>query len=85
MKSNVIETVKRSMLLIKTETIEHASLPLEGDDSVTVTMLQSKFGEFYVTKETSSALVWEIERATFEHAETVYQAVIDRAKLAAGL
>lgn len=73
------------MLLVKTENIKHASLPLNGNDSVTVTMLQSKFGEFYVIKETSNELVWEIERATFEHAETVYQAVINRAKLAAGL
>lgn len=73
------------MLLIKTENIEHASLPFNGNDSVTVTMLQSKFGEFYVIKETSTTLVWEIERATFKQAETVYQAVINLAKLAAGL
>lgn len=73
------------MLLIKTETVEHAAHMINGIDSVTVTMLQSKFGDFYVAKEGSSVLVWEIERATFEQAETVYQAVVDQAKLAAGL
>lgn len=73
------------MVAIKSETIEHASLPVNGSDSVIVTMFKSEFEEFYVTKETSIALVWEIERATFEHAEIVYQAVIDRTKLAAGL
>ena len=62
------------MLLIKTETV--------GD--VTVTMLQSKFNEFYVAKE-GQVLVWEAERATFEQAELIYQAVVDRAKLATGL
>lgn len=62
------------MLLIKTETVGH----------VTVTMLQSKFNEFYVAKE-RQVLVWEIERATFEQAEFVYQAVVDLAKLASGL
>lgn len=62
------------MLLIKTETVGH----------VTVTMLQSKFNEFYVAKE-GQVLVWEIERATFEQAEIVYQAIVDLAKLAAGL
>lgn len=74
-----------NMIAIKTETIEHASLPFNGNDSVTVTMFKSEFEEFYVTKETSSALVWEIERATFEQAETVYQGAIYLAKLAAGL
>lgn len=73
------------MRLVKIDTIEHASIPLNGDDSIIVTMLKSKFEEFYVIKETSKTLVWEIERATFEDAETVYQAVVDRAKLAAGL
>ena len=73
------------MIVVKTDTIEHASLPLNGDDSVIVTMFKSKFEEFYVIKETPRALVWEIEQATFEHAETVYQAVVNRAKLAAGL
>ena len=73
------------MLLIKTETIEHAAVMVNGIDSVTVTMLQSKFGEFYVVKETSTTLIWEIERATYEQASLVYQVVIDQAKLAAGL
>ena len=70
------------MLLIKTENIDHATLPFNGNDSVTVTMLQNKFGEYYVVKENSTTLVWEIEKATFEQAELVYQTVIDHAKLA---
>ena len=73
------------MIPVKSETIEHASLPFNGNDSIIVTMFKSEFDEFYVTKETSAAIVWEIERATLEHAEIVYQVVIDRAKLAAGL
>lgn len=73
------------MIPVKSETIQHASLPFNGNDSVIVTMFKSEFEEFYVTKETSIALVWEIERATFEHAEIVYQVAIHRAKLAAGL
>lgn len=72
------------MIPVKSETIEHASLPFNGNDSIIVTMFKSEFEEFYVTKETSIALVWEIEKATFEQAEIVYQVVINRAKLAAG-
>ena len=72
------------MTPIKTETIDRASLPFNGSDSVVVTMFKSEFEEFYVTKETSIAVVWEIEKATFEQAEIVYQVVINRAKLAAG-
>lgn len=95
MESNAVktETIGQAMLRkeifhmipVKSETIEHASLPFNGNDSVIVTMFKSEFGEFYVTKETSTAIVWEIERATFEHAEIVYHVVINRAKLAAGL
>lgn len=70
------------MLLIKTENIEHASLPFNGNDSVTVTMLRDKFNRYYVVKENSTTLVWEIEKATFEQAEIVYKANVDRAKLA---
>lgn len=98
MKSNVIETAKTEsveqamlrkkvyrMIPVKSETIKHASFPFNKNDSVIVTMFKSEFEDFYITKETPTAIVWEIERATFEHAEIVYQAVIDRAKLAAGL
>lgn len=70
------------MQLVKTESIEQAMFRKEIFHMVAI---KSEFEEFYVTKETSIALVWEIERATFEHAEIVYQAVIDRTKLAAGL
>lgn len=73
------------MIAVKAETIERASIPFNGNDSVIVTMFKSDFEEFYVTKETPTALVWEIERATFEQAEIVYQSVIYLAKLAAGL
>lgn len=73
------------MTPVKSETIEHASLPFNGNDSIIVTMFKSEFEEFfYVTKETSIAVVWEIEKATFEQAEIVYQVTINRAKLTAG-
>ena len=98
MESNVVKTAKTetieqatfrkkvfNMMPVKAEAIAHASLPFNGNDSVIVTMFKSEFEEFYVTKETPTAVVWEIERATFEHAEIVYQVVINRAKLAAGL
>lgn len=46
-------------------------------------MLRDKFNRYYVVKENSTTLVWEIEKATFEQAEIVYKADVDRAKLAA--
>lgn len=92
-KTSKTESVEQAMLRkkmyrmtpVKSETIKHASLPFNKNDSVIVTMFKSEFEEFYVTKETPHALVWEIERATFEQAEIVYQSVISLAKLAAGL
>lgn len=92
-KTSKTESVEQAMLRkkvyhmtpVKSETIKHASLPFNTNDSVIVTMFKSEFKEFYITKETPTALVWEIERATFEQAETVYQSVISLAKLAAGL
>lgn len=45
------------MLLIKTENIEHASLPFNENDSITVTMLRDKFDRYYVAKENSTTLV----------------------------
>ena len=43
-------------------------------------MLRDKFDRYYVVKENSIAFVLEIENATFEQAEIVYQANIDIAK-----
>lgn len=84
-QTNVAQEGVYHMMPVKSETIKHASLPFNKNDSVTVTMFKSEFEEFYITKETPTTIVWEIERATFEHAETVYQSIISLAKLAAGL